>query len=179
MKNNIESLFKSIAEKESGEDLNETVDFVNEALNSFTHYFNVVYKDYLQGQLNRNLYEMGKIDREELVYRIEKNDAMRRTAHDVAIGKCNQLNRLCDRYGVERFCPGEEADRTEIAEFIGKFVYNFYQEGLGKNDKLIENEPKSLDEAIEHAKKKFVSPDTGYNTNANFAKSKEGDDLCR
>ena len=96
---------------------------------------------------------MGRISQEDFEFRITQSDSLRRSIHDVAIDACKQLNRLCDAYSVERFCPEESADRHQVADFIGTFVYNIYEDGQGN---------RSMDKSIEDARKKGLNADRGY-----------------
>lgn len=166
MREKVNNLFNVIAEKENAEDANYISSFVQDSLMNFTKYFNTVYRDVLQQRSNKALFDMGRIDRDEYIYRIETNDRARRVAHNVAIDSCNQLNRLCDRYNIERFCPAEEASRTEVADFIGKFVYDYYQEGIHKTAEV------NIDKSIENAEKDNIDPNKGYTKKAT-------EEICR
>ena len=95
----------------------------------------------------------GRIEQEEYEFRITRSDQLRRSAHNRAIDACSQLNRLCDRFDVPKFCP-ESTDRHVIADFVGKFVSEVYQQGIA---------PKDLDHAIEDAKNRAANPDRAYN----------------
>ncbi|MBQ7424878.1 MAG: DUF3232 domain-containing protein [Lachnospiraceae bacterium] len=153
MKENIAQLVKAISVKETDkEEFDYMMQFVGERLQSFTNYFNNVYNDVIASEVNRVLRDTGRIDQDEFEYRITKSDKMRRASHEVAISACAQLNRLCDRYEVPQFCP-VTTDRHEIADFIGGFVSEIYQEG---------QRAPSLDVAIENARKSDVHPDQGY-----------------
>ena len=156
MRENVNNLFNRIAEMENVKDAQYISEFVQDSLMNFTKYFNAVYKDVLQQRSNRALFDMGRIDKDEYVYRIEENDKARRFAHNIAIDSCNQLNRLCDKYEIPHFCPEKEASRSEVADFIGKFVYDYYQDGIKVKDI-------NIDKSIENAEKAHTDPNSGYN----------------
>lgn len=152
------NLVNAIITKETDkEDVKFYIDFIEEKLETFVKYFNAVYKDVMASNINRQLFAAGYIDGETLRARTIETDCSRKIIHDVAIASCAQLNRLCETYGVTPFCPSEDADRTEIADFIGTFVYNVFQEGIGKTD---------MDKAVEIAKENSCDADRAYNPSA-------------
>ncbi len=151
MKDKIKDLINAINTKET-DNPQEMFEFVWERLEKFTNYFNAVYKDVVKSTINRELLVAGRISQEEFQDRITNSDFERRTCHNSAISACAQLNRLCDAYEIEKFCP-ETDDRHIIADFIGTFVYNIYQEGIGEA---------TLDKAVENAHDEPLNPDYGY-----------------
>ncbi|MBO4847015.1 MAG: DUF3232 domain-containing protein [Lachnospiraceae bacterium] len=165
MKQEIKNLFDAVSKQENAEDAKFITEFITDSASTFVSYFNTVYRDVLQAQAFRSLLDMGRIDREDYIFRIQENDNLRRKAHDVAIDACAQINRQCDRYGLPHICPEKDANRTEIAEFIGDFVCEFYQDG-------IKSKQNSMDQAIDYAQKAKINPDVGY-------PKKMGDEECR
>lgn len=148
-------LVKAIIEKETDkEEVTYLVSFIEERLEVFVKYFNAVFKDVTSSSMNRQLFAAGYIDGKTLQERTMATDSARKTVHDLAISCCAQLNRLCATYGVTPFCPSENADRTEVADFIGTFVYNVYQNGRGKTD---------MDNAIKIAMDNHCNGDKAYN----------------
>lgn len=154
MKEGAVDLIKAISQKEqNAEDVAYLTDFIVERLESFTNYFNAVYRDVVMAEFSNELRNAGRITQEDYEYRRTVTDRARRMAHDVAIDSCKQLNRLCQKYDVPAICPTED-DRYKVADFIGSFVYNIYQEGIG---------PQSLDKSIETARIRAKNPDEVYN----------------
>ena len=152
MKTKIKNLADAISKQEP-EDADFYCNFISERLETFTNYFNAVYKDVLGMEINKSLRDSGRIPQEEFERRVLDNDNSRHKKHDLGIDACNQLNRLCEKYGVEPFCP-DGTDRYKVADFIGTFVYNVYESGIGQ---------KSLDKAIELARANSHNPDRAYN----------------
>ncbi len=140
-------LVNQIIENEKPEDVDFFVRYVTDSLSSFTGYFNAVYDDVNGRHINKLLRDDGKISQEEFERRITESDRKRRLAHNVAIDACHGLNRLCDKYGISHICPEDDASREKIAEFIGSYVTEIYNEGIGKgNNSLAED----MDETLEN-----------------------------
>ncbi|MCR5670741.1 MAG: hypothetical protein K6G10_07015 [Butyrivibrio sp.] len=166
MKENIGNLIRAISERTPDkEERDYLLTFVAERLSTFTGYFNSVYNDVIASETSRILRDTGRIDQEEFEFRLTRSDASRRSAHNLAIDACTQLNRLCDNFHVPKFCP-ETDDRHVIADFIGKFVSELYQEG---------QRAPSIDQAIENARKTNQNPDRAYKD----LSAKEVDDWSR
>lgn len=157
MDEKLKALFAAICEQEKdAAEANEVIDFVISRLDTFPAYFDAVYKDVLSLESDTMLRNSGLIDQEQFAFRRESIDATRKMKHDVAISACNQINRQCDAYGVPHICPDidmDHLDRTMVADFIGTFVYNTYEQGIGQV---------SMDKAIDVARENHVSPDHGY-----------------
>ena len=146
-------LVNQIIKNEKQEDVDFFIKYVMDNLNSFTGYFNAVYDDVNGMHTNKLLRDSERISQEEFERRITESDRKRRLAHNVAIDACHGLNRLCDKYGISHICPEDDASREEIAEFIGSYVTEIYNEGIGKGknplhfDRLVENTDKPLENA--------------------------------
>lgn len=121
----------------------EDIEFIEDRFKKFVNYFNAVYDMVISSEANKALLSMDRISIEEFQDRIKKADESRRIFHDSAIAACNQINRLCDNVNLPHICP-DTNDRYIIADFIGSFVYNIYEEEISKNI--------SIDEAIENAR---------------------------
>ncbi len=138
---------------DSIDDIKLFLDFVDDKMDDFRKYFNAVYEHVIGAESARLLLNGGMIDVEKYKDRIIKLDGDRKHAHDMAIDACNKLNRQCDAYKVEHFCPTPELaadgskylNRGEIADFVGKFVYETYQRGRGRTDMEIEAVMKQYD----------------------------------
>lgn len=121
----------------------EVVEFLEERFKYFVNYFNTVYEMVISAEANHRFLDMGKISIEEYQDRMMRLDSSRRSAHEVAIAACKQINRQCDAVNLPHICPDTD-DRYLIADFVGSFVYNIYEEEISKNI--------SIDEAIEKAR---------------------------
>lgn len=159
MDEKLRTLFAAICDQEKDStEANGIIDFIVERLNTFPAYFDVVYKDVLSSESDTMLRNAGLIDQEQFAFRRESIDKTRRLKHDVAISACNQINRQCDTYGVPHICPDidmEHVNRTMVADFIGTFVYNTYEHGIGNI---------TMDKAIDTARENHISPDRGYSS---------------
>lgn len=149
-------LMDSISKKEKDpEKLKDNLEFIYDRSSKFVNYFNKVCDHVLISESEHKKFFSGLISREKMMFAIEDADDSRRKAHDVATSACAQINRLCKQYDVPAICP-DTTDRHEIAEFIGRFVQDVYQEGI--RDKSLEKDldcktGHSLDDAFEYAKK--------------------------
>nr|WP_297765766.1 DUF3232 domain-containing protein [uncultured Butyrivibrio sp.] len=153
MKENVSQLVKAMSEQvKDREEFEARLEIVGKGLESFTKYFNAVYNDVIQSEVNRVLRDTGRIDQEEFERRIMTSDQQRRAIHNRAITCCAQLNRYCEQFGVPKFCPDTD-DRHVVADFIATFVSEVYQDG----------QKKTMDIAIETAKNSGVNPEHAYN----------------
>lgn len=166
------TLMDAIVENNKGDqqEIDYLTNFTYERAGKFVIYFNRVYDDVLGSQMDRALFAGGALSQEDLQTRTMKRDSDRRSAHDMAISACEQINRFCKVNGVPNICP-ETTDRYEVAEFIGRFVQDVYQEGI--RDKSLEKDlacktGHSLDDAFAYANAKKES----YKTSAADVKEK-------
>lgn len=145
MKEKIRKFMEAISTNEnSPETVDHIIRFAYNAINRWVDYFVNVFYQVIGTETDRALWNIGSIDGEELRRRTEERDNSRRKAHNLAIQACAQINRLCDKYGIEKICP-ETDDRHVVAEFIGQFIQEIYQDG-------ITNSGHSFDDAFEYAK---------------------------
>lgn len=144
------------------------INFVYERTGKFVNYFNKVYEDTAGTTRDRTLFAAGRLSQEDLQYNIERRDSARRSAHEMAIAACQQINRQCQANGIPNICP-DTSDRYEIANFIGDFIQDVYQEGIGKGkEQEKETKGNSLDDAFAFAKEKYAS----YKASAESVKTK-------
>lgn len=108
-------------------DEEEAYDTVSQSLDSFTNYANSV----IRQQTMLPIY-YARYDGEDLRERVSNLDTRRRYAHDNAIGNLNMLNRISDKLGLEPFADIDTEDRYKVADFIGKFVSETYNNGIGQ-----------------------------------------------
>lgn len=155
--------------QEDQEYIEEDLELVDEKLDAFRQYFNAVFEHVMGSESNRFLCNAGYMEPDVMRDKNMELDAARRSKHEKAIDACNILNRLCDRHGIEHLCPDVEKDgekcmnRDEIAEFVGYFVYNVYQQGIGAPElDQIRGDRTAIDTAIDIAKEKGVDSNNGY-----------------
>ena len=77
--------------------------------------------------------ENGDISQEEFERELENVDTSRRTFHNKAIDACNQLNRLCEKYGLEKICDIETSNRAAVANFTSVFSMAIHEYALNHN----------------------------------------------
>lgn len=103
----------------------EALDTIGRSLKALLDYQNsVIQMEFTQPIL------YARYEGEELRDKVMALDAKRRSKHESAITNCNLLNRICDRYEVERIVPIDTSDRHQVAEFIGNFCYETFDAGL-------------------------------------------------
>lgn len=126
------NLVKAIKEKETGEDLDEIMTFLQREMSRFPAYVNEVYKMEIETPVNYSRYSG-----EELRDKMMQLDSRRRIAHESAIVACNAINRLCDIMEVEKICPVSD-DRRVIADFASEIVNKFFIYGTKEKEKTLE-----------------------------------------
>lgn len=104
-------------------DSEDAYDTITGAMSSFVDYQNHVIN---MSILQPTIY--ARYDGEELRDKIQNLDSTRKIKHDSAIANANMLNRICDKYGVAPLVPVNTQDRYEIADFIGQFCSEIYEE---------------------------------------------------
>lgn len=123
----IKRFVKAVTEQETDPDeIQFILETFAEKAYAFGRYCTAVYKMEIRMPVIRALYSE---DIERLQNCIMSMDERRRMAHEAAITACSVINRLCDSYGQPKICP-ETDDRYEIANFVGKFVYEVYLNGI-------------------------------------------------
>lgn len=130
MKEKIIALIRAIIQQENHEDAAYDVAFVQQRFDLFLNYSKGVFQDVLTYTVNKELRDGGLVDQSEFEFKVCSADKSRRTAHNAVIDACKQLNRLCERYGVDYICPVTD-NRTEIAAFVGQVVNEIYCSGVG------------------------------------------------
>ena len=150
----VRGLMDAIAQEKglSDEAANNSIESLSDGLGKFVNYFNAVYKDVIQAEVAMSFRDAGRIGQDKFEFMREQTDSRRRNAHDSAILACDRLNRLCDTFEVDHICPEKDADRYEVADFIGSFVSEVYQDGQHRN----------IDQAIDIARETGANPDKAY-----------------
>lgn len=106
-------------------DKDEAFNLLGRCLRSFPQYANAVINEQITTPIIHSRY-----DGEELRNRIAELDTVRRNAHESAIGSLNILNRISAKHGLEPFAAIDTKDRHAVAEFVGQYVNELYNEGI-------------------------------------------------
>lgn len=103
--------------------------FLTRAFTAFPDYANIVIRQQTMMPIWQARYEG-----QEFRDRVSELDTSRRNAHEAAISSVNMLNRMCAKHGLEPFFDGNTADRYAVADFVGDYVNEVYNHGIGKSD---------------------------------------------
>ena len=95
---------------------------VESGLKNFVDYVNSVYG--METKIAIARFQVD--DPREFQEIVKMMDTGRRYAHDAAIASINMLDRICDKHGVEPIYGGSQ-DRTEIGDFCGKIVNEYFE----------------------------------------------------
>lgn len=124
------NLVNAIKNEKDLETRNDVLELVSSRMDSFRKYVNTVYKQTVLTPLIYMRYD-GDILRDK----IERLDKDRRLAHESAISSCQVLNRICEKYNVEHFCP-ETTDRYIVADFCSKITNEAFDIGAKRNHNI-------------------------------------------
>lgn len=112
--------------------------FVKHQIDMLQTYFDAVYKESYGHSVARTLANDEHITSERYVEYIEGLESKTADCLDTAIAACDQINKMCDQYGLQHLCPNVEYDerhgnkcvnRNEIADFIGDYMYSVFEQG--------------------------------------------------
>lgn len=123
--------------------------FLTKAFTAFPDYANVVVRQQTMIPIWN-----ARFDGQELRERVSEIDRQRHNAHEAAIASVNILNRMCQKNGLEPFFEGNIADRYEVADFVGDYVNEVYNHGIGKTDDR-GRELKGMERAVHQRQKEF------------------------
>lgn len=146
-------------------DKEEALSFVEEKLTAFPDYANIVIREQIMLPIWQN-----RCEGQELRENIQNIDAQRRNAHDCAINSMNILNRLNDNLGLDPFFNVDTTDRHAVADAVGKYVCEVYNDGIGNTfddavyNKTTEYNNKKISERLNAAIHGF---ETGSNSSEN------------
>lgn len=148
-------------------DRDDAYDTLERALVSFPDYANTVIRMQIMMPIWRNRY-----DGEELRDRISDIDSTRHIRHEAAISGISVLNRLSRIYGLEPFADIDTNDRYAVADFVGSYISEIYEDGTKHSmdsltkDSTKEYPTKHIAERIAALDTKFdfKSPHEGANT---------------
>lgn len=111
-------------------DKEDALRFIEDKLSSFVKYSNIVIKEQIMTPIWRD-----RLEGQDYRDAITNIDRQRRITHDSCIGSVNQLNRMSAALGLEPFADIDTSDRYQVAEFIGQFVNEVYNKGIGNEQK--------------------------------------------
>ncbi len=126
---------------------NEALDFISSALQRFPDYANIVIREQQLVPLWQATCEP-----EVLKDRVMGIDRDRRMKHNCAIDAFNQLNRLSEAMGLDKFCDIDTSDRYAVADAVGMYVSQVYDKGIGKT-----MDEATLDKTQEYVSSKHMS----------------------
>lgn len=104
----------------------EALDFVSQRLTAFPNYANVVIREQILTPIWRV-----NLGGQELRDQIMSMDQRRHSSHENAIASLNGLNRMCESLGMGRFADIDTDDRHAVADFVGDYVNELYNNGIG------------------------------------------------
>ncbi|MBO5435431.1 DUF3232 domain-containing protein [bacterium] len=107
-------------------DKDEAFEFVESSLSAFPAYANTVIMEQIKLPMIRARY-----DGQEYRDAVTQLDRDRHYAHESAITSVNMLNRLCTNLEIEPFANIDTSDRHAVAELVGQFVNEVYNQGIG------------------------------------------------
>lgn len=103
-------------------------------LNTYVDYFNHVVRMNIESSRSKEWTPV-------IEYMFKQMDEQRRDFHNICLNSSLEINNLCDKYKISRFCNFDPEDREKVADFIGKVLISSYDEELSKN--------KSFDEYVD------------------------------
>lgn len=112
--------------------------FVKHQVDMLRTYFDMAYKETYGSSVASTLVKEKQITEERYKEYIADLESRKTNCLDTAIAACDQINKMCDQYGLQHLCPDVEYDkqngnkcinRDEIAEFIGDYMYSVFEQG--------------------------------------------------
>lgn len=132
MINEYKKLINTIKKSENQYKVDD-LEMLDDIMGSFGDYVDIVYQEAYRTPILR-----ARLDGDELRQRLQQMDMQRRIYHESAISSCSQINKLCEIYGMEPICPVTD-DRYVIADYCAQVSVAFYLNGIGKDEKTIDN----------------------------------------
>lgn len=133
-------------------DKDEALDTLETELTAFPEYANVVIREQIMVPIWRE-----RCEPEEFRENVQNMDTRRRDAHDNAITSVNVLNRISSKLGLEPFADIDTNDRHAVAEMVGQYTNELYNNGIGGSfddavyDKKQEYDTKKVSERLQRA----------------------------
>lgn len=98
---------------------------LEDRLTIFPQYANVIIREQVMMPIWRN-----RCEPEEFRQNCMDIDRQRKHTHDAAIDSVNILNRMSKALGLEPYADVDTNDRYAVADFIGNFVNEVYNDGI-------------------------------------------------
>lgn len=139
-----------------GGNKDKALEFLGSRLESFPDYANVVIREQVMTPIWR-----AKFDGQEFRDHVQDLDRQRRSAHDSAIMSVNILNRMSQSMGLEPFADIDTNDRYAVADFVGQYVNELYNNGIKGGmdaatlDKRVNYDPKRPHNRLKELDSKF------------------------
>ena len=130
-------LINRIVDDANEEDKTDLLEFVDSRIEYMPEYVQAVYEHVLTCDKALILLNKGAITTEEYQFMVSTADSNRRSKHNTMLSAMDQLNRLCDRYGIEKICP-ENPDRHVRANFAGAVTIECFLDGIHTSPDVIE-----------------------------------------
>lgn len=108
-------------------DAEDAYDTLERIFSAFVEYANCVIRMQVMIPIWRNRY-----DGEELRDKVQDIDQARHVYHESAISSLKQLNRLCSIYGLSPYADIDTSDRYAVADFVGTWVSEIYEDGKSR-----------------------------------------------
>jgi len=134
MRKQYEELVKAIIAKETdAEELHDILEFIDERIMNMVNYVKAVCAHTIGVSHASVLMQSGILTRENYQNRVMTLDENRRSSHEVAMSSMDQLNRLCDAYGLAHMCP-DDTDRVVRGDFCAHVTAELFMDGRGSHN---------------------------------------------
>lgn len=124
-------------------DKEDAYDTIANAMSSFVDYQNHVINMSIVQPIIYQRYEGA-----EIRDKVMELDSTRKIKHDAAIANANMLNRICEGYGIAPMVNVDTKDRYAVADFIGQFCSEIYEENKSGAHLTREQQGKLVDEHV-------------------------------
>lgn len=119
-------------------DKDDAFDTLDSAFRAFPDYVNIVVQEQTMMPIWR-----ARLEPEEFREHVTEIDRRRKNTHDVAIDSVNMMNRFSKALGLEPFAEVNTNDRHAVAEFVGQYVNQVYNHGIGGFDEAVKQAQRS------------------------------------
>ncbi len=121
---NIKKLFHNVSNDNTLTEADKIAvhSFLIETMNHFSEYVQETNNYTFVMQSISELKMSNIISQEEFERQLKNVDFSRRSKHNIVIDACNQLNRQCDFYHINRICDIDTTDRLQVANFAAQFA---------------------------------------------------------
>lgn len=106
-------------------DKDEALDHVGSMLTGFADYANIIIRENVMMPIWRQ-----RCEPEEFRDRVTDIDRQRRIQHEACIANVNVLNRISGKLDLEPFMDIDTDDRNAVADAIGAYVNEVYNDGV-------------------------------------------------